>query len=137
MFMGVSEHRGESVLHWLIRSWEAPFGEYEGHNIKPLQKLRVSHRWLDETPTGRIIARCTQDIRAVDGPIPDAVMALTELGITLLTKLVVVVIFTPIFLFPSMFIATFGFFLGNLYLRAQLSVKREMRYVIAVLIIYR
>jgi hypothetical protein len=61
---------------------------------------------------------------------------LTELGITLLTKLVVVVIFTPIFLFPSMLIATFGFFLGNLYLRAQLSVKREMRYVIAVLPLY-
>ena len=59
-------------------------------------------------------------------------MALTELGITLLTKLVVIVIFTPIFLFPSMFIAILGFFLGNLYLRAQLSVKREMRYITAV-----
>ena len=92
----------------------------------------VSRRWLDETPTGRIIARCTQDIRAVDGPVPEAVSVLTELGITLLTKLVVIVIFTPIFLFPSMFIAIFGFFLGNLYLRAQLSVKREMRYAIAV-----
>jgi ABC-type multidrug transport system fused ATPase/permease subunit len=93
----------------------------------------VSHRWLDKTPTGRIIARCTQDIRAVDGPVPEAVMALTELGIALLTKLVVIVIFTPIFVFPSVFIAIFGFFLGNLYLRAQLSVKREMRFAITVL----
>ena len=98
--------------------------------------IRISHRWLDETPTGRIIARCTQDIRAVDGPIPDAVMTLTEIGITLLTKLVVVIIFTPIFLFPSISIAMFGFFLGNLYLRAQLSVKREMRYAIDVLPLY-
>jgi hypothetical protein len=32
-----------------------------------------------------------------------------------------------------MLIAIFGFSLGNLYLRAQLSVKREMRYAIAVL----
>ena len=95
----------------------------------------VSRRWLDETPTGRIIARCTQDIRAVDGPVPEAVSVLTELGITLLTKLVVIVIFTPIFLFPSMFIAIFGFFLGNLYLRAQLSVKRETRCAISVLTI--
>jgi hypothetical protein len=60
-------------------------------------------------------------------------MALTELAITLLTKLVVIIIFTPIFVFPGMFIAIFGFFLGNLYLQAQLSVKREMRYAIAVL----
>ena len=98
--------------------------------------LRVSHRWLDETPTGRIIARCTQDIRAVDGPIPEAVVALTEFGITLLTKLVVIVIFTPIFVFPVVFVAMSGFFLGNLYLRAQLSVKREMRYAITVTIVY-
>ena len=98
--------------------------------------LRVSHRWLDETPTGRIIARCTQDIRAVDGPIPEAVVALTEFGITLLTKLVVIVIFTPIFVFPVVFVAMSGFFLGNLYLRAQLSVKREMRYAITVLPLY-
>lgn len=79
-----------------------------------------------------MITRCTQDIRAVDGPIPEAVNSLTELGITLLTKLVVIIIFTPIFVFPGIFIAIFGFFLGNLYLRAQLSVKREMRYAIAV-----
>ena len=63
-------------------------------------------------------------------------MGLTELAITLLTKLVVIVVFTPLFVFPSMFIAVFGFFLGNLYLRAQLSVKREMRYAIAVLPLY-
>ena len=62
-------------------------------------------------------------------------MALTELGISLITKLVVIVIFTPIFVFPSVFVAIFGLFLGNLYLRAQLSVKREMRYAIAALIL--
>ena len=119
----------------MIRSWEAPFGEFEGYDIDHF-KLRISHRWLDKTPTGRIIARCTQDIRAIDGPIPESVMGLTELAITLLTKLVVIVVFTPLFVFPSMFIAVFGFFLGNLYLRAQLSVKREMRYAIAVLPLY-
>ncbi|KAF8816575.1 hypothetical protein BYT27DRAFT_7127650, partial [Phlegmacium glaucopus] len=83
-------------------------------------------RWLDETPTGRIISRCTQDIRAVDGPIPDALVALNEIGIAMLTKLVVIVIFTPIFLFPGIAVAILGASLGNLYLRAQLSVRREM-----------
>jgi hypothetical protein len=96
-------------------------------------ETQVSHRWLDETPTARIIARCTQDIRAIDGPVPEALATLIELGITLLTKLVVVIIFTPIFAFPTMVVTICGFFLGNLYLRAQLSVKREMRYVSAML----
>ena len=97
---------------------------------------RISHRWLDETPTGRIIARCTQDIHAVDGPIPQAVASLTDMGITMITKLVVIIIFTPIFLIPSMAFSMVGICLGNVYLRAQLSVKREMRYAIAGLPLY-
>jgi ABC-type multidrug transport system fused ATPase/permease subunit len=124
--MEVSEHRRGSMLYWLIQSWEAPCGEFETNKVVNLP--RISHRWLDETPTGRIIARCTQDIGAVDGPIPQAVASLTNMGMTLVTKLVVIVIFTPMFLFPAMAFTMAGFSLGNLYLRAQLSVKREMRY---------
>ena len=111
-----------STLRWVRRT-----------RCQSSQKLRISRRWLDETPTGRIIARCTQDIRAVDGTIPEQFMMMIELAITLLTKLVVIIIFTPIFLLPGIFTAVSGFFLGNLYLRAQLSVRREMRYAIAVL----
>ena len=99
-------------------------------------KLRISRRWLDETPTGRIISRFTQDIRAVDSVIPQAISALTDIGIAMVTKIVVIVIFTPIFLFPAITFSMAGFWLGNLYLRAQLSVKREMRYAIAVLLLY-
>ena len=63
-------------------------------------------------------------------------MALAELMITLLTKLVVVIIFTPIFVSPSMLIAISNILLGNLYLQAQLSVKCEMRYAIVVSLLY-
>lgn len=45
---------------------------------------------------------------------------------TLLIKLAVVVMFTPIFLLPAVFIAVLGAYLGNVYIRAQLSIKREM-----------
>lgn len=31
MSMELSGHRGVSALHWLIRSWEAHFGELEGN----------------------------------------------------------------------------------------------------------
>ncbi|KJA13742.1 hypothetical protein HYPSUDRAFT_72890 [Hypholoma sublateritium FD-334 SS-4] len=83
-------------------------------------------RWLDETPTARMIARCTQDIRTVDGPLPQSFSGLTEIGMTLITKIGVIIIFTPVFFAPGLVVAGLGFYLGNLYLKAQLSVKREM-----------
>jgi hypothetical protein len=82
---------------------------------------------LDETPTARIIARCTQDIRAVDGPIALGFGDLVETTMTLLTKIAAIIFFTPLFVFPGLGVAAFGFYLGNLYLKAQMSVKREMR----------
>ncbi|KAH9480738.1 ATP-binding cassette transporter abc4 [Psilocybe cubensis] len=88
--------------------------------------LSSTLRWLDETPTGRIIARCTQDIRAVDGVVPQSFADLTELAISMVTKIGVIVIFTPLFLAPGLGVAALGLYLGNMYLKAQLSVKREM-----------
>ncbi|KAH9475153.1 ATP-binding cassette transporter abc4 [Psilocybe cubensis] len=82
-------------------------------------------RWLDETPTARIITRCTQDIRTIDSQLPQNGMWLVDCMVGLTTKLGAVVIFTPIFLFPGLGVGAIGFYLGNMYLRAQLSVKRE------------
>ncbi|KAF8876196.1 P-loop containing nucleoside triphosphate hydrolase protein [Gymnopilus junonius] len=83
-------------------------------------------RWLDETPTARIIARCTQDINAVDGPIPQAVNEFTNETIITLTKLGAVVLFTPASLIPGVGVAVAGSFMGRLYLKSQLSARREM-----------
>ncbi|KAF8157929.1 multidrug resistance-associated ABC transporter [Crassisporium funariophilum] len=88
--------------------------------------LTSTLRWLDETPTARIIARCTQDIRAVDEPIAQAFVALVEITVAMVTRLLVVVLFTPVFVFPGVAVGALGMYLGNLYLSAQLSVKREM-----------
>ncbi|KAK0478556.1 hypothetical protein IW261DRAFT_1551827 [Armillaria novae-zelandiae] len=68
--------------------------------------LGTTLRWLDTTPTSRVITRCTQDIRAL--------------------KFVAVVIVTPLFLFPSVIVALAGAWCGQVYIKAQLSVKREM-----------
>ena len=92
-----------------------------------LIQLLIPFRWLDETPIARIIARCMQDIRAVDGPIPDVFGTLVKTSMMLLTKIVGIIVFTPLFVFPGLGVAAFGFYLGNLYLKAQMSVKREMR----------
>ena len=44
----------------------------------------------------------------------------------MLTKLGVVVIFTPMFLVAGAFFGAVGMWLGSRYMRAQLSVKREL-----------
>ncbi|TFK34799.1 hypothetical protein BDQ12DRAFT_761446 [Crucibulum laeve] len=79
--------------------------------------LSSTLRWLDETPTSRIIARCTQDIRAVEGPIARWFSALADLVTSSLVKLSVIVLYSPVFIYS---------YIGNIYLKAQMSVKREM-----------
>ncbi|KZP16764.1 P-loop containing nucleoside triphosphate hydrolase protein [Athelia psychrophila] len=88
--------------------------------------LGTTLRWLDQTPTSRVIARCTQDIRAVDGPIAQGFSHLASLSLTMLAKLVAIVWLTPVFVFPGIVVAFLGGWCGQIYIKAQLSVKREM-----------
>ena len=100
--------------------------------INFINELTALYRWLDETPTGRIITRCTQDIRAIDGPVPQMFVSLLDFACGIVTKLGAIVLFTPLFLLPGVGVAIFGLYFGNMYLKAQLSVKRETRYFHAV-----
>jgi len=91
--------------------------------------MLIGNRWLDETPTARIIARCTQDINTVDGLLPDSVEVVLLQSMGMILKLGAIVLFTPSFLLPGVLVAMVGIYIGNVYLKAQLSIKREMRYV--------
>ncbi|KAK0203772.1 hypothetical protein DFS33DRAFT_1431870 [Desarmillaria ectypa] len=88
--------------------------------------LGTTLRWLDTTPTSRIITRCTQDIRAVDHAVAALLFALSEMTLGMLIKFAAIVAFTPIFLFPGILVAILGAWCGQIYIKAQLSVKREM-----------
>lgn len=58
--------------------------------------------------------------------------SLIDLALNCLIKLGAIVLFTPIFIFPGLAVAVVGTVLGNWYLKAQLSIKREMRYAINI-----
>ncbi|KAK0238173.1 hypothetical protein EDD85DRAFT_833297 [Armillaria nabsnona] len=88
--------------------------------------LGTTLRWLDTTPTSRIITRCTGDIRAVDSMVPMFLLAVFELTLAMLIKFIAVVAFTPIFLFPGILVGILGAWCGQIYIKAQLSVKREL-----------
>lgn len=51
---------------------------------------------------------------------------LVERTVFMVLKVVAVVIFSPIFLLPSIVVAGLGALLGNVYMTGQLSTKREM-----------
>ncbi|KAI0768312.1 P-loop containing nucleoside triphosphate hydrolase protein [Trametes elegans] len=88
--------------------------------------LSTTLRWLDKTPTARIITRCTDDIQTVDERFARATEQFVEVIIFLLLKMVAIVIFSPVFALPGVLVAAIGAACGNVYLRAQLSVKREL-----------
>ena len=62
----------------------------------------------------------------VDGPITDYFRAVVELSISMLCKFAAVVLMSPVFLIPGALVAIVGGWLGQIYMKAQLSVKREM-----------
>jgi len=89
--------------------------------------LKFHSRWFDETPLGRIISRFTKDVQTVDWEIYQSVYVCCETATGIMTRLFGVILFSPIFVIPSMIVACCGFALGNIYLRCQLAIKRETR----------
>lgn len=62
----------------------------------------------------------------VDGMLPHMIIGFTDMTSEMIVKLVAVVVVSPAFILPSIFILLCGAALGQLYMKAQLSVKREM-----------
>ncbi|KAH9059056.1 hypothetical protein EDB87DRAFT_1577854 [Lactarius vividus] len=88
--------------------------------------LGTTLRWLDKTPTSRIITRVTQDIRTLDSPLADAFFWVMDISVAMLLKFVAVVYLTPGFSVPGIAVAVLGGWLGRVYMKAQIAIKREM-----------
>ncbi|KAF7368881.1 ATP-binding cassette transporter [Mycena venus] len=86
----------------------------------------TTFRWLDTTPTSRITARFTADIDAIDDSLSEGFWDLTHSSLTLLTRLLSIVIFTPLFFIPGAVVGIVGICIGRIYMASQLSVKREL-----------
>lgn len=61
---------------------------------------------------------------------PSYLLSVTYLAMSCLVNLGAIVLFTPIFILPGVVVGVGGALLGSWYLRAQLSIKREMRLVV-------
>ena len=63
---------------------------------------------------------------AVDSTIPDCLIAVITMSIGMVAKFIVITVFSPGFLFPGAALFVIGAVAGQIYIKAQLSVKREM-----------
>ncbi|KZP21077.1 P-loop containing nucleoside triphosphate hydrolase protein [Athelia psychrophila] len=88
--------------------------------------LGTTLRWLDKTPTSRVVTRTTQDIRALDGPITQNFDGVAAITLFTVVKLGLIVFFSPLFLLPCLVVIIIGVMCGNVYNKTVLSVKREM-----------
>ncbi|KAJ7837802.1 hypothetical protein B0H14DRAFT_2449202 [Mycena olivaceomarginata] len=86
----------------------------------------TTFRWLDVTPTSRIIARFTADIDAVDDSLSEVFLDLMSSTISLLIRFLAILIFTPLFFIPGVLVGIIGVWFQRIYMVSQLSVKREM-----------
>ncbi|KAI0819311.1 multidrug resistance-associated ABC transporter [Trametes gibbosa] len=88
--------------------------------------LGTTLRWLDKTPTSRVIARCTADMQAVDRTLARYVLAVMESAVFMSLKVIAVAFVAPIFILPAVIVGTAGGVLGKIFTKAQICVKREM-----------
>lgn len=86
--------------------------------------MRTTLRFLDKTPTGRIVQRFTKDIGSVDSSLSQNVHNMIQPALHVIQRLIIIVSFAPAFIFPSLFLTIVGATVGQLYIRAQLPVKR-------------
>lgn len=88
--------------------------------------LGSTWKWLDMTPTARVIVRATQDIYTIDEPLSFDLRRVLELNISLLGRVLAIGIFSPYYIIPAVVTTLLGFLIGQFYMRAQLPVRRMM-----------
>lgn len=84
-------------------------------------------RWLDTTPVSRVLTRFSQDCQAIDSGLPSLVSSTTRRTIKLAIYLITVIIASG---WPALsigiIVAASGVFFGQLYIKAQLPLKRHL-----------
>ncbi|KAI5122631.1 hypothetical protein M0805_008718 [Coniferiporia weirii] len=86
-----------------------------------------SFRWLDITPVGRIITRCTQDIGTIDDQLARQLSPFIRITINLICLFSSAVLMVGWYAFvPGLIMVVLGGLLSRVYLKCQISIRREV-----------
>lgn len=80
--------------------------------------------WFDENPIGRAINRFGNDTRSLDTVLIEWLRMSIENWLRFLLRIASIVSIMPIFAIPVTIICSAGFAIGEMYTRAQISIKR-------------
>ncbi|KAI1779139.1 abc transporter [Hypoxylon cercidicola] len=80
--------------------------------------------WYDRTPAGRVVNRFGVDVQSMDSFLVDWLRMSLDNGIRLALRLAGIASIMPVFALPAGFFCALGFATGEVYARAQISVKR-------------
>lgn len=90
--------------------------------------LAATLRFFDKTPAGRMIQRFTKDIGSLDMTLSRRTANVISTTISVASRLVTIIYFAPVFVFPAIALVTCGATAGQYYIRAQLPVKRRVHF---------
>ena len=80
--------------------------------------------WFDRTPIGQILNRFGLDTQSMDAVLIDWLRMTLDNGFRFILRLVGIASIMPVFALPAGFLCLIGFVTGELYSRAEISVKR-------------
>ncbi|KZT42309.1 P-loop containing nucleoside triphosphate hydrolase protein [Sistotremastrum suecicum HHB10207 ss-3] len=89
--------------------------------------LTSTFRWLDTTPISRVLSRCSQDCQMIDGPLAEMSIGFLYITSGLICTIIAVITQAGLTALISAFVVVaLGMLSGQLYMAAQLPVKRDM-----------
>ncbi|KAK7752980.1 hypothetical protein SLS62_005139 [Diatrype stigma] len=86
--------------------------------------LQAPISWFDSNPVGRIINRFGLDTQSMDSVLVDWLRMTLDNGLRFALRLASIAAIMPIFALPAGFFCLIGFTTGEVYARAQISIKR-------------
>lgn len=106
---------------WFVFQWVAARRIHE----KLVKSVLYSPmRFFDTTPLGRIINRLSTDIKSVDSSLGRYLQQVINQALECCFRLVVMSVLIPAFFIPIVVVSIVGITCGQMYVRAQMGVKR-------------